>query len=137
MIREEGIENVWARHTKLASAVQEGCRALGLRLFAEHPSNALTAVWVPNNVEWKKFNSTLKNTHGITVAGGQGELKGKIFRISHLGYYDELDIVSVISALEMTLMDCGFEFEAGVGVKAAQKILLSEVGSQKSEVSKQ
>jgi aspartate aminotransferase-like enzyme len=129
MLRQEGIENIWTRHTKLASAVREGCKALELKLLAELPSNALTAVWVPTSIEWKKFNSLLKNTYGITVAGGQGELKGRIFRISHLGYYDEFDIISVISALEMALRDCGHKFEPGAGVTTVQKVLLSKVKS--------
>lgn len=130
MLREEGIENIWARHTKLATAVREGCKALGLKLLAECPSNALTAVWIPETVDWKKFNSILKTTYGITVAGGQGDLKGKIFRISHLGFYDEFDILSVISALEMTLKACGWKFQDGVGVTTAQKALMTEISNQ-------
>lgn len=120
MIRSEGIESVWMRHAALASAVRAGCEALGLRLFAKTPSNALTSVWIPSEIDAKKFSNTLKKTFGVTVAGGQGELKGRIFRISHLGYYDELDAVSVVSALEMTLQECGWHFEPGDGVRAAQ-----------------
>lgn len=123
MIRQQGIENVWMRHTRLARAIREGCLALGLTLLSKHPSNALTAVFFPGSVDPKKFNSVLKNAYGITVAGGQGHLAGKIFRISHLGYYDELDMISMISALEMTLMECGYQFEQGAGVRTAQKYL--------------
>ena len=104
----------------LAGAIRAGCEALGLRLLAKSPSNALTAVWIPPELDARRFSQTLKQEYGITVAGGQGHLKGKIFRISHLGYYDELDAVAVISALEMTLLDCGWRFETGAGVRAAQ-----------------
>lgn len=125
MIRQTGIEHIWERHSRLALAVRSACQALGLKLLAKCPSNALTAVWIPTAVDAKKFNLTLKDTFGVTVAGGQGELKGKIFRISHLGYYDEFDILSVISALEMALRQCGWKFDDGIGVTAAQKVLVS------------
>ncbi len=122
MLREEGIENVWARHQKLADAIREGCQALGLKLLSSSPSNALTAVYVPDNVEFKKFNSVIKQKYGITVAGGQGHLKGKIFRISHLGYYDELDMMTMMAALERTLVEVGADITVGAGLTAAQKI---------------
>ena len=120
MIRREGIENVWARHSLLAASIREAAKAIGLKVLANHPSNALTAMWIPETIDAKRFNSVLKNTYGITAAGGQGHLSGKIFRISHLGYYDELDMISVISALEMTLLNCGYPFESGAGLRAAQ-----------------
>ena len=129
MIRTQGIESVWGRHSKLALSIREGVKALGLVVLAKHPSSALTAVRIPETIDAKKFNKTLKNTYGITVAGGQGHLSGKIFRISHLGYYDELDMISMISALEMTLMECGHSFEGGAGVRAAQSVLVGKAES--------
>jgi aspartate aminotransferase-like enzyme len=120
MIRAEGVENIWRRHERLATALREGIRALGLRLFSDSPSYAVTPVWVPDGVEWKKFNKILKEKYGITIAGGQEEFAGKIFRISHLGYYDELDMVAMLSALEMALAECGYSFEPGIGIRAAQ-----------------
>jgi len=123
MIREEGLENIWRRHEKLSLAVREGCKALGLRLFGHPPSHAVTAVYFPDGIDKKEFQKVLKYKYGITVAGGQEHLKDKIFRISHLGYYDELDIVGVISALEMALKDVGYEgFNPGDGVRAVQKV---------------
>jgi aspartate aminotransferase-like enzyme len=127
MLRQEGIESIWRRHAAIAEAVRTGCKALGLRLLAVCPSNALTAVYFPDGIDAKKFSNTLKQKYGITAAGGQGSLKGKIFRISHLGYYDMLDAVTVISALEMTLKDCGWQFETGVGVHAAQSVIAATV----------
>ena len=127
MIRNEGLENVWARHDRLARAVRAGCEALHLSLFAKQPSNAVTAVVLPAEVDGKKFLKVAKEDFAITLAGGQGHLKGKIFRIAHLGYYDELDIVALMSALEGALRKCGFPgsghmFEEGAGVQAAQKV---------------
>lgn len=121
MIREEGIENVWLRHERMALAVRAGIEALGLKLFSARPSYAVTAVYVPDGIEWKSFNSLLKSRYGVTVAGGQDQFKGRIFRISHLGYYDEIDIVSVIAALERALADSGWKFEPGGGVRAVQR----------------
>lgn len=124
MIRDEGIEHVWKRHERMAHAVRAGVTALGMKLFADAPSYAVTPVWVPDGVEWKAFNKILKNSYGVTVAGGQDEFAGKIFRISHLGYYDEIDMIGVLAALERTLADCGVAFGHGSGVAAAQKYFI-------------
>ena len=126
MIRAEGIERVWKRHERMALAVREGMKALGLKLFSDDPSFAVTPVWVPDGVQWKTFNTILKNTYGVTVAGGQDEYSGKIFRISHLGYYDEIDILGVVGAIERTLHECKWNFTHGVGVAAAQKAFMKE-----------
>lgn len=125
MIKQEGLENVWLRHSILAEGIRIGVQAIGLKLLSKNPSNAITAVLVPENIEFKKFNEILKYKYGITVAGGQEHYKGKLFRISHLGYYDELDMITMISALEFTLKEAGYEFEASSGVNAIQKYFLS------------
>lgn len=126
MIRQEGIENIWRRHERLATALREGVRGLRLKLFSDSPSFAVTPVWVPDGVDWKVFNKTLKGKYGITIAGGQDEYAGKIFRIAHLGYYDELDMITMLSALEMTLAECGYAFEPGSGVKAAESYFIRQ-----------
>lgn len=131
MIREETVEKIWHRHKVLSEAVRSGCEAIGLKLFGFPASHAVTAVNVPAGVEYAQFNKILKLKYGITTAGGQEHLKGKIFRISHLGYYDELDIVGMISALEMTLHDLNFRFEPGSGVAAVQKVYAKYSGVQK------
>lgn len=118
MIKAEGIENIWKRHERLANAIRCGVSALGLKLFSESASYAVTPVWLPEGVEWKAFNKILKQKYGITIAGGQDDYAGKIFRISHLGYYDEFDMVTMMTALEMTLKECGYQFETGAGVQA-------------------
>jgi aspartate aminotransferase-like enzyme len=127
MIRAEGVEKIWKRHERLAMALRTGIQAIGLRLFSDSPSFAVTPVWVPEGIEWKKFNSILKGKHGITIAGGQEEFTGKIFRIAHLGYYDELDMITILSALEMTLVTCSYRFDAGKGVAAAQEFFAKSV----------
>jgi len=126
MIRDEGIEQIWDRHARLASACRTGCEALGMRLFSSSPSNAVTSVWLPEGVDWGTFNTALKADNGITVAAGQDEFKGRIFRISHLGYYDELDMLTVIGGIERALYQTGYDFTVGTGVTAVQKALLQE-----------
>jgi serine---pyruvate transaminase len=121
MLRAEGIENIWKRHERLANGIRAGVTALGLKLFSDSASFAVTPVWLPAGVEWKAFNKILKSKYGITIAGGQDDYAGKIFRLSHLGYYDEFDMVTMITALEMTLKECGYAFELGTGVQAVIK----------------
>lgn len=126
LIKQEGIENIWKRHQRLAYACRAGCDALGMRLFSQSPSFAVTPVWLPDGIDWKTFNKVLKFDHGITVAAGQDEYAGKIFRISHLGFYDELDMLTVIGALEMTLKKLNYPFEIGSGVSAVMRAFLEE-----------
>ncbi len=125
MIKAEGIENCWARHKKLAAATRAGVQALGLELFARQPANVVTAVKVPQGIEGGKIVKTLRNEFGITIAGGQEHLKGKIFRIATLGYYDKFDVTTMMSALELTLKKVGYTFEFGKGIKAAMEVLAS------------
>ena len=125
MIRREGLEAVFQRHEKLAAATRAAVKALGLELYApDSPSNALTAVKVPEGIPGGKLKNLFFEKYGITVAGGQDQAKGKIIRIAHLGYYERLDMIMVISALEMLLKELGYAFELGTGVKAAEEILL-------------
>jgi aspartate aminotransferase-like enzyme len=125
LIRKEGLEAVFRRHEKLAEATRAAAKALGLELYAsDSPSNALTAVKVPEGIPGGKLKNLFFEKFGITVAGGQDQAKGKIIRIAHLGYYEKLDMVMVISALEMLLKEMGYVFELGTGVKAAEEILM-------------
>ncbi len=135
MIREETVEHIWHHHKVLSEAVRNGCEAIGLKLFGSPASHAVTSVNVPEGVEYSKFNKLLKQKYGITTAGGQEHLKGKIFRVSHLGYYDEIDIVGVVAALEWTLHDLNFKFEPGSGVAAVQKTF-AEYEKETAEVVK-
>ena len=126
LIREEGLDNVIARHARLAEATRQGCTALGLELFAcaEGRGNAVTPVWVPEGIDGKKLVNTMKNKYGVTIAGGQDDYTGRIFRIGHLGYFGDFDIITTLAALEMTLKELGYEFEPGSGIKAAETVLM-------------
>ncbi len=125
MIRKEGLEAVFHRHEKLAEATRRAVKALGLELYApDSPSNAVTAVKIPGGIDGEKLKDLFFEKFGITVAEGQDRAKGKIIRIAHLGYYERLDMVMVISALEMLLKEMGHTFELGAGVKAAEEILM-------------
>jgi aspartate aminotransferase-like enzyme len=124
-IREEGIEQVWSRHRRLAAACRAGVQALGLELFAAQPADAVTAVKVPPSLDVAKLLSRLVDRFGLKLTGGQDELKGKIFRIAHMGYTDELDIIGTISALELVLAELGWKKEPGVAVLAAQRVITS------------
>ena len=125
MIRQEGLESVFRRHEKLAEATRQAVKALGLELYApDSPSSAVTAVKIPEKIDGEKLKDLFFERFGITVAEGQDRAKGKIIRIAHLGYYERLDMVMVISALEMLLKEMGYPFELGTGVKAAEEILM-------------
>jgi len=125
MIRKEGLEAVFHRHEKLAEATRRAVKALGLELYApDSPSDAVTAVKIPGGIDGEKLKDLFFEKFGITVAEGQDRAKGKIIRIAHLGYYERLDMVMVISALEMLLKEMGYSFELGTGVKAAEEILM-------------
>ena len=127
MIQEEGLEALFRRHKKLAEATWAAVKALGLELFApEAPSEAVTAVKIPEGIDGVKLQKLFFERFGITVAEGQDRAKGKIIRIAHLGYYDRLDMIMVISALEMLLKQMGYSFELGIGVRAAEEVFLKE-----------
>lgn len=120
-IRAEGIDAVWARHRRTAAACRAGVRALGLELFARDPADAVTAVAVPAALNVNQLLARLVERFGIRLAGGQDELKGKLFRIAHMGYIDELDIVATIAALEVVLAEIGWTVSPGAAVAAAQR----------------
>ncbi|HJX31625.1 MAG TPA: alanine--glyoxylate aminotransferase family protein [Thermodesulfobacteriota bacterium] len=128
MIKEDGLEKVFKRHARLADATRAAAKALGLELYApDSPSNAVTAIKAPAGIDGQKIVKILRDKHNITIAGGQSEAKGKIFRIAHMGYLDAYDIIMVVSALEMTLKELGVSVEMGKGVKAAAEILEKEM----------
>lgn len=127
MIREEGIENIWDRHRKLARAVREGMLALGLKLFAaENPAVVLCSVLVPEGIDGKALMKKLRDDYGISMAGGQGKMEGKLLRIGTLGYTDRFDAIMGVAAAEMALKDLGANIEIGKGVKRAMEVLIEE-----------
>ena len=125
MIKNEGIENVWSRHARLANATREGAKALGLELFAGDDSgNVLTSIKIPEGVTFDAGIKKLRDETGVTIAGGQDELKGKMFRIGHMGYVNDFDIVLAMSAVEKILHENGYKVELGKGISKVQEILV-------------
>lgn len=125
LIRIEGLENIWKRHQLLARATREAITALGLSLFTTSPSVSVTSVHSPSGIDSGEIVKKMRDEWGISIVGGQGTMKGKIFRIGHLGYCDRTDVLMTIAALECVLSDLGIPIELGVGVKAAQTIFLA------------
>jgi len=121
---EEGVENVFERHVLLGRAAREGVKGMGLSLFGpdEDLNSAVTAAWVPEGIDGKQFVKMLFREHGIQVAGGQGSMEGRIFRIGHCGYFDAYDIIATIAAAELALETLDYPIELGKGVGAAQRV---------------
>jgi aspartate aminotransferase-like enzyme len=127
MLRAEGLEAVFARQANLAMAMREGMKAAGLSLFPkESPSDALTAVSAPDGIDGQAVYKNLRVQYGITAAGGQDHLKGKIFRLSHMGYMDRFDVITAIAATEMVLKGLSHPIKLGSGVAKAQEILMAK-----------
>jgi aspartate aminotransferase-like enzyme len=124
MIFDEGLERVFARHAVLARAARAGIEALGLERFGpdDEGANVVTAAAIPEGVDGGRVPKLMRDRYGVTIAGGQGHLKGRIVRIAHCGYYGAFDIVVALSALEMALRDLGHDAEQGAGVAAAQRV---------------
>jgi serine---pyruvate transaminase len=124
LIEQEGLEEVYERHRLLGRATREAARALDLDLLGDVDENAnvVTAIKLPESIDGAKVPKTMRDRFGITIAGGQEHLKGKIARIAHCGYFGAFDIVVTIAALEMTLRELGHEAELGTGVAAAQRV---------------
>lgn len=121
-ICEEGIRRTIARHSCLATATRSAVRALGLSLFATSPANTVTSIRLPEEVDGKAFINLMLDTYGITYAGGQSQLSGKIVRIAHLGWMNENDVIVAISAFERGLVEIGCDVPIGAGVTAAQEV---------------
>jgi aspartate aminotransferase-like enzyme len=126
MIERETLPAVFERHAVLGHATREAVKALGLELFGPDDENAnvVTAVRVPEGVDGAAVPKLMRDRFRITIAGGQAQLKGKIVRIAHCGYYGAFDILSTVAALEMTLSELGAEVALGTGVAAAQQVFL-------------
>ena len=124
LLFEEGLERVFARHALLARAARAGVEALGLERFGPDDENAnvVTVAALPDEIDGAKVPKLMRDRYGVTIAGGQGHLKGKIVRIAHCGYYGAFDIVVALTALEMALRDLGHDAEPGAGAAAAQRV---------------
>jgi aspartate aminotransferase-like enzyme len=123
LLLSEGLENSWNRHKLLGKAVREGVKALGLKLLAkeEFASNAVTGVYPPEGVPADDLRRKVK-ARGVTLAGGQGALKGKIFRIGHIGYILDTDIIVTLSIIGETLREMGYNVDPTLGVRKAMEV---------------
>jgi aspartate aminotransferase-like enzyme len=121
ILLEQGLDAVFERHVRLGRACREGAKAMGLELFSpdEDRSAVVTAIRAPDGIDATELVAGLRDRFGITIANGQGVLKGKIFRIGHIGYFDVFDITTALAAVELVLADLGAEIERGVAVTRA------------------
>ena len=124
-IKQEGIENLWQIHKRRALAVKNAMASIGLNLFSKSPSDAVTAIVLPEGIDGEKFCSDMRKDFGMSIAGGQDKLKGRVIRISHFGYQDEFDTIAVIAGIELMLNKYGYKVEPGTGVREAMKVLFS------------
>ncbi len=127
LLREEGLDGIFKRHERLMRMVRAGARGLGLKLVVSeerYASRAVTGIYAPEGMDPAVLRKTLQARFGYVVAGGQGPLTSTIFRVGHLGYYDEADMLGLIAALEATLVSLGEDVTPGAGVAAAQAELM-------------
>ena len=125
MILSEGLDNVFKRHKQLARAVRGAAQALGLELLSKRPADSLTAVKSPESISSTEIVEAMRG-FGIDISNGQGSLKGRIFRIAHLGYFDKPDILMCVSTLEMVLKKLGCNKNFGAGIRRAMEVFLDE-----------
>ena len=111
----------------MAAAARAGAKALGLELFAEQPADGLTVIKVPASIDGTAALSKLEKQYGMKLANGQDTLKGKIWRLAHMGYIDQFEVLAAISGLELVLLEMGYKLTAGAGVAAAQQALAAGV----------
>ncbi|MBM3264956.1 MAG: alanine--glyoxylate aminotransferase family protein [candidate division Zixibacteria bacterium] len=126
-VREIGLEAVYAHHARLAQATRAGIAALGLSLFARTPSNVLTSVALPSELNGNALLKIIKSECGVTIANGMDDYRGKVIRIAHLGYaVSPFDMLAAISALEYGLDKMGVMFDFGAGVAAVHRGLMQK-----------
>jgi aspartate aminotransferase-like enzyme len=121
LLEKEGMTDCFGRHARLARATREGVKALGLKLLADeaHASNAVTAVRRPTGVAVADLRKLMREKYGVVLAGGQGTLKDEIFRIGHLGYVGEADVIATLGLLGLGLKELGVDVDPAAGVGAA------------------
>jgi len=125
MMKTEGLPNLFARQGRLARAMREGVQAAGLSLFPKGtPSDALTVINSPEGIDGQAVYKNLRVQYGVTAAGGQDHLKGKIFRLAHMGYMDTFDVITGLAAVEMVMKGLGHPIQLGRGVGKAQEVLM-------------
>jgi aspartate aminotransferase-like enzyme len=129
LLLDDGLESAFERHVRLGRATRAGIKAMGLELFSPDDDSAavVTAVRCPDGIDGTELLSHLRDRHGVTLAPGQAHLKGKIFRIGHIGWFDVFDIAAALAAVELSLVELGAEIESGVAVAQAFQAFESPV----------
>ncbi|HEX7463892.1 MAG TPA: alanine--glyoxylate aminotransferase family protein [Actinomycetota bacterium] len=127
---QDGVEGALRRHELLSRGVKSAVQALGLELFGDHPERGwvVTAIRAPEGIDGNELVAKCRRDHGVILAPGQGPLKGKVFRIGHLGYYSQLDILAGLAAVEMTLESMGYPVKRGAAVAAAEEVFATAEG---------
>jgi aspartate aminotransferase-like enzyme len=123
IIQSIGLEKLFEHHCILGDATRKAVQAIGLQLLSKNPGNILTAVKTPTGVDGVQIVKLMQGKYGAYIAGAQDPHKGEFFRIAHLGYMGGFDIITALSAMEMTLSELGYDFESGKAIKAAEEVL--------------
>lgn len=121
-IKKEGLEVRWKKFSRMAGATREAAKALGLKVFSQRPSDSVTAICSPENIKSSDIVKTLRGEYGLSIAGGQSVLKDKIFRIAHMGWISEKDLIECFSLLEKVLVKLGYKFEQGISVSRLEEV---------------
>ncbi|UCC94506.1 MAG: alanine--glyoxylate aminotransferase family protein [Candidatus Omnitrophota bacterium] len=129
-IKTEGLEKRWVRFEKMAKATRQAAVALGLEIFSQRPSASVTAIKCPSQIKSSDMVKALRKQYGLSIAGGQGQVKDKIFRIAHMGWINEQDLIMCFSLLEKVLKDMGHKFKPGASLAALQEVFASGSQSQ-------
>lgn len=122
-INKEGMESRWSNFKKMSLATQEGIKALGLKVFSKRPSASVTAALCPEDIKSSDLVKKLRKEYGLSIAGGQGNLKDRIFRIAHMGWINEQDLIACFSLLEKVFKDLGYKFKLGSSVARIEEVL--------------
>ena len=123
LILAEGVESFLKRSALLAGATRAGVQAMGLTLFAKRPSHGVTAINAPSGVDTKRLVKHIQDRYHVTLAGGQGEMAGKVFRIAHMGYIGAFDLLVALATIELSLVELGVSVTPGQGLKAFQEVI--------------
>lgn len=133
MLAEEGLPNVFLRHNRMAEACRRAVLAMGLKLLVKNPSecsSTLTAVCMPDGFDSDAYLAHAHSRLDISLGPGLGKVKGKIFRIGHLGSFNELELLGALAGVEMTLKSFGVNIPLGAGLAAAESYLLQSAAHQ-------
>ncbi|MGF7535841.1 alanine--glyoxylate aminotransferase family protein [Bacillus mexicanus] len=130
LLKAEGLSNATRRHARIARATQKGLEALGFHLFVQSPhvrSHTVTAALAPSGIDATLLLQKLNKEYGLTITGGQGEFKGKMIRIGHIGAVDEIDLFGIFGIIELVLTEMGYQVQPGTSMTALSDALGAEV----------